>query len=114
MMLCAKNDSQIKLFLSRGHDINYKDTLGQTALHKSVMSGNNSLTKDLLMNGADLFIKNYLGQTPVFFVKNEECLKILLEYGHSDIFGSIDNSGQNVISFNKIVHEYIIKSSKIC
>ena len=108
MMLCARNETEIKLFISRGHSINYQDSLGTSALHKAVLSGKTQLVKDLLENGADPNLKNYLGQTPLFYVQDTECIDILFKYGHSDIF-NVCNNNKNAISINTLVKKYIDK-----
>jgi ankyrin repeat protein len=112
MMLCAKNDFEIKLFISRGHSINYQDSLGTSALHKAVSSGKNELVRDLLKNGANPNLCNFQGHSPIFYVKNKECIDILLEYGHADVLNIIDKNNISSMVFNKIVKDYIEKLVK--
>ena len=111
-MHCAKNDSQIKLFLSRGHSINYQCPLGQTALHKSVISKNYDLCRDLLINGANPNLKNYLGESPIFYA-DEKSTEILLEYGGPIVLNLVNDKGQTAISINKSVEKYVSNLTRL-
>ena len=60
---------------------------GETALHKAAFTGNTTLISHLMNNGADLYIKNIFGQTPLDIAKkyrNKEAEELLKTYIEND------------------------------
>ena len=62
---CQKGYKEVlNLLLDLGGDINSRDINGYTLLHYTVMSRNESLTKILILRGANKFIKDWNNRTP--------------------------------------------------
>ena len=63
-----------KYLISVGTNVNTQDFNGDTPLHTNIICNNGDLeiTKLLLKHGADPYIKNYGGHTPLDFCKNKE------------------------------------------
>jgi hypothetical protein len=53
---------EVNELLKRSVDINFKDSIGWTALHHAVRRGHNAVSIGLLENGADVTIQDELGQ----------------------------------------------------
>eukprot|EP00754_Rhynchopus_humris_P043753 Rhum_TRINITY_DN3502_c0_g1::Rhum_TRINITY_DN3502_c0_g1_i1::g.11037::m.11037 len=70
-------------------DVNYRNTLGETALHVAVMRGLPSVTELLLASGADPNIAQYPslgGRTPLHITTEKGFLRVaelLLDYSAS-------------------------------
>jgi hypothetical protein len=65
----------LELLLKAGSDVNFQDSNGDTALHSALYKENLHMTPLLLEYGANLLIKNKLGETPI---------DISLELGRSE------------------------------
>ena len=67
LMWACNNDyaSVAKLLLDRGCNINDIDNLGNTALHYACYTGSMDCVKELLAHGADTYIKDKYGKTPL-------------------------------------------------
>ena len=73
-----------RLLLHRGADINTRDDLGETPLHRMVVLGRIDIIRVLLEGGADVRAEDKRGNTPFSLAKergNDEIVKLLTEYG---------------------------------
>jgi ankyrin repeat protein len=57
----------VKVLLELGANVNSKNSLGNTALHKAFMTRNMLIIHYLLQNDADLAQVNYYNQAPTYF-----------------------------------------------
>lgn len=68
----------IKILTDHSIDIDAQDALGNTPLHWAVLWGNNLLvTKELILQGADVTIKNKSGKTPLDIAIQENRVDIV-------------------------------------
>jgi len=58
----------VKLLLEAGSDVNARDSLGMTPLHRAVLVGSADIVKLLLLNGADVNSRDNMGRTPLHMV----------------------------------------------
>jgi ankyrin repeat protein len=68
--------------IEKGGNVNQANRMGEYPLH--LVSNNANLTKVLIQNGADLEVRDRLGQTPLvwgIYKKNKSVLKALIEAG---------------------------------
>jgi ankyrin repeat protein len=85
MLLTAAEKGQISLLrelLKDGGDVNDKNDVGDTALHRAAAQGQRSAVAVLLVHGADLAAKDAQGRTPIMRAAEEghaETLKLLLQ-----------------------------------
>lgn len=65
-----KNTSieNIKKLIKLSHDINYKDSIGRTALHWAIYFGQFEIVKSLLEAGADINIETNGGYTAIDYI----------------------------------------------
>jgi hypothetical protein len=90
-LLSRSGDSQGLLSLIENRfSVNAQDGAGFTALHYSCSHGHTECTRQLVLNGANLFITNSVGLTPLHMVANSkrdtvECCRILLANGARDV-----------------------------
>ena len=61
-----------KLLLEKGADINFQNTIGDTALHCACVWGHLDVVKLLLEKGADIEIKNVNGETTLHRASNDD------------------------------------------
>ena len=64
-------------------DINAQDWMGRTPLHRSVMEGDLSLTKELLENGAVVSLQDLRGDSPLHKaveINNLQIVELLLKH----------------------------------
>ena len=118
--IVANNDvRECEYFVkNKKHNINIQDNDGETALHLAIFMCNLKISKILLKNNIDLYIKDKYGQTAVhriyFNISDEniiELVKIINKYDDKkNIFNISDNSGNtllhsilNYISRNNII-----------
>lgn len=76
----------IRLLVSRGADINGKNTPGETALHEAVTWGLPELAKTLIDLGADINAQDSKGKTPLDYAyerDNQEIISILTQPIHA-------------------------------
>jgi len=66
------------LLIQRGADINYKNRLGKTALHYTVINGNIQCTRILVERLADLTVKDSDGLTPYQIADREGFADVML------------------------------------
>jgi hypothetical protein len=62
----------IKHCIENGHNINYQDSYGSTALHYASANAYIDIVELLLKNGADINIRNYSGDTPLMYKLSDE------------------------------------------
>lgn len=97
-MLAAKNYNEIKTLLNNNHDINLKDNFGNTALHYAVIRNNENLVKDLISLGANPRIKNYLGETPIFYAKKGPVFHALFNKFGPVLLTDFNKNNKNVVA----------------
>jgi ankyrin repeat protein len=56
----------IRLLIENGIDLNTQDYFGETALHKAIVEPNSDIIELLLSRGADPYIQNQRGETPMY------------------------------------------------
>ena len=61
----------VKFFVSKGHDVNAKDSFGNTPLHEAAFGGNVRIVKFLISKGADVNAKNVNGIIPLGMTKSK-------------------------------------------
>lgn len=98
-MHSAKTKEQILILQKNGHDINFKDAFGNTALHKAVMKSNKELIRNLIDCGSNVHIKNDKGNTPIFYTRNSEIVDIFLAKAGPSIYADFNNENKNYHSY---------------
>lgn len=73
------NFEKVSQLLNAGADINAQDTLGETALHKTVSGGKNWLSAILMEKGIDTKIQNKNGETAAHYAA-DKCNCAVLEF----------------------------------
>ncbi len=66
-------------WLSRGVDLNEKDKVGETALHKAAKADCAEVMEMLILRGANVNAVDDKGQTPLFFASSPNIARILLD-----------------------------------
>lgn len=80
-------------------DINYQDSIGNTALHYAFISGcDNATICDLIDNGADLFIKNIIDKLPFTDYIFNDAIKLVINIAFNDMLDDV--IGEYVIEDN--------------
>ena len=75
LFACQNGNKEISILLiDLGVNINWKDNLGNTCLHYTIDSGNNSLVKKIML-GANKNIKNAEGELPLDLAKKKKILE---------------------------------------
>jgi ankyrin repeat protein len=97
------NETNAKLLLDNGADVNAKNDLGQSALHLSVNANCLKVIRLLVANNADLEIKDNYGRTP---------LQYSVLGGVSDMFSKLIESGA-VYSEFQLDNLYITDLSRL-
>lgn len=69
------------LILDRKIDVNFRNEIGESALHIAVFNGRACMVLELLRLGANPNAVNNIGFTPLFVVKDIEIVSILLKHG---------------------------------
>ncbi|RUM60358.1 MAG: hypothetical protein DSY53_00845 [Persephonella sp.] len=88
MLLTASksgNIEYVKLAIAKGANLNAKDDKGSTALHWAVYYGYKDIVRLLIMQGANPYITDNYGLTPIDvarFNQKTEILKIFKELGY--------------------------------
>ena len=81
-----KNKGIIEALISAGADVNAANNHGLTALHRAIsgsMHGNDHawyVVSLLLQNGADLYVKDFRGKTPLDMATSDMLMKIQSEF----------------------------------
>ena len=84
-----------KALIDYGADVNLKNTIGNTLLHKTY---DRAIGKLLIENGADVNARNNQGKTPLHYaIRREENAKLLIENG-ADV-NTKDNEGKTPIDY---------------
>lgn len=73
----AGNRAMVELLLSRGANVNSKDSHGKTALHIAVEKEFSTVAEVLLANKADANAQDNSGNTPLFSAANNGSLKLV-------------------------------------
>lgn len=91
------------------YDINKQDYVGNTILHKAIISGNCDLTKEILsQKETDITIKNIEGLAPIFYINKlnkkliEEMLNIFINIVGPSIFTIFNSKGLNILNDKNI------------
>lgn len=77
-----------KWLISNEADVNYKNKLGITALHRATASGNLACAKVLISSGADLDAQDYRGDTPLHvaaLLGKPELARLLIDRGANQL-----------------------------
>ena len=87
LLTAAKSGSldYVKLAIAKGANINTKDEKGSTALHWATYYEYTDIIRFLLMQGANPYITDNYGLTPIDvarFNRKEKALKIFKEFGY--------------------------------
>jgi len=99
-MLSAKNKKDIDTLLKLGNDINTQDYMGLTLLHKTIMTSNVKLLKELInYDKVNPRIKNKQGLTPIFLCKKKEIFDIMINKYGPILFTDYDNNNKNCLSY---------------
>lgn len=80
-----KEEKIVSLLLEKGADINATDKYKNSILHIAVKSNQPQIVKKLLESKPQINIseKNIYDKTPIFYAKNNEIIKLLLEHNAS-------------------------------
>jgi ankyrin repeat protein len=105
-----KKVSQIKELTRLGHDINKKDLMGNTALHKMTQKDNLELVNGLLEYGASANITNITGEVPLFCAKSEKVANCLINKTKFPYSKNI--IGIKLLDANPIVQSCLLKKVK--
>ena len=62
--------NNVKLLIKAGADVNSKSDHGWTSLTLASSHGHNEIIKELIDNGADIYITTFGGNTPLMIAKN--------------------------------------------
>lgn len=110
-----RNVKLVQLFFDLGLDPKHQDMYGWTALHEAVniyshRKNNLDVVKLLLDNGADVGIKDNIGETPLFAAlrsRRYEIFEYLLQHGGLPILHEPNKKGNTVSNFfkNELVSE---------
>ncbi len=98
------------------YDINSQDYLGNTILHRSVITGNVELVKIILdtdYNDIDITIKNVEGLPCIFYISknSKEIFELFLDKIGPSIFTIFDKKGRNIL-FENSIRNHIYKITK--
>ena len=110
-LFSVESPEMAKLLISAGFDVNFRDELGNTALHEvvSLRSSNETVrrrifetAKVLIEAGADVNAKNYRNERPITFAENSRLVALLRENGSklypTDIIKNIGSKMFNDLS----------------
>ena len=103
----VKTVSQIKDLVRMGYDIDKKNNVDQTALHKMVQKDKLELVCGLLDCGASANIVNTQGNVPLFYAKSEAVANCLIPKTHFPY--SKNKMGRNLLDSNSIVEACFLK-----
>lgn len=104
----AKNESEIVKIINKGNNINTRNGLGQTELHK-IAGKRPDLIQPMLTNGANPDLLDKLGRTPVFYAKDKDCVSCIVEQGSASLLFK-DKSGMYPFEVNMHVRDYILET----
>lgn len=85
-----------RLLLEHGADVNGIDGMKRTALFSACTAGNLRVCELLLSHKADVNWKDFAGETPLWFARDQEVMKFLIARG-ADV-NARDKSGNTVIN----------------
>lgn len=102
--------------LRRGANVNAKRSDGYTALHIAALSSRRSIVEKLILNRADVEIRDMSGKTALFHAascRDFKCVKHLVEDGGADV-NAQDNAGDTILhkltDFEQEEFGYIIEN----
>lgn len=101
-MLNAKNGQEIKKLIEMGHDINYCDRMGYSFLHKAIFKNDINLVRCLLENGINIHKKDFKGNPPLFYIRNDKMAQVVFDVLGPQIFTHFDENNQNLLAINPI------------
>ncbi|HNQ68947.1 MAG TPA: ankyrin repeat domain-containing protein [Bacteroidales bacterium] len=110
---------EIRDYINSGNGINSvmpNDPNGYTMLHRAVIQDNIEAAKYLIESGADINLKGYDGESPIFFVSSNEMFDLLLK--HNPRFDFLTSDKTTILhSYAQIgliepVH-YIVENNKV-
>ncbi|MGI5172599.1 ankyrin repeat domain-containing protein [Treponema sp. OMZ 840] len=99
------------VILEKGAPINKQNTNGETAVFSAVKSDNDSLIKIFIKNGADLNLRDYLGNTPLHACVRWEAQKAALMLLKSADVNAKNLSGKTAL--HEAAHGGRIKTAKL-
>jgi ankyrin repeat protein len=78
---------EVRSLIAAGADLNARDMLGKTALHKAASAGYTEIAKDLIEAGAALEARDNLDRTP---------FHLAASWGHTEIAKALINAGADI------------------
>ena len=91
---------QVRLLISRGADVNAKETYGQTPLHCAAHKGHKNVAEFLLAKGAHVDARDNAGRTPLHYAVGAGKNKTL-EPGHTHVVELLLDKGTNINAADK-------------
>jgi len=88
----------VERLLAEGHDVNWQDSIGESAIFGAVAWGRLNITARLIAAGADVNLRNNEGWTPLFWGASHggvEAMKLLLEAG--SCVDCVDKTGKSAL-----------------
>ncbi len=112
-LLNCKTKEQVLFLIDKGHNIDTCDNFGNTLVHRAVVYKDAKFLEDLLILGANSRIKNFKGETPIFYTvtkqldkktkifhnnASKELVDILLKYAGPVVYTDFNNNNKNYFS----------------
>lgn len=72
----------MKMLLDQGADVDARNKIGRTALHRAASRGDEKAVRLLLKHGADVKVKDKKGRTPLDLAEDDEIRELLKKHAH--------------------------------